>query len=819
MKNIKLTLVIIFTFVLNVFTYSAAYLGIPSSSGYSFYEYWSYIGSNNIDHWANHSETWYLNTSGWSNEGLSIGDVENQMIAAHNTWSSSQVSTTDLTFTYGYRTTDQWGEDGKCTIQMVQAGDPAYDYNGPFYGGNSGGGGITIIKVNANYELIEADILQNGKNQNWNLTKVLWNITHEIGHTIGLADLPINQPETMSIYCSGDPSTLELDDIAGVSFLYGGKITENTSLSYYTANYFNWDVEVVNGNTLTIPSGATLKFANGVGLNVKGNLTAAGNPSQLITFTSKSGSTPGSWGTITFSGSSASNLNYARVTFGGGIQCMNGANVTIQNSYIDTCTNGIYIYNSAPQILTNHILEPQQNGIYGEASGMYPSVIDNTIIKTTASGSYYHNYQGIWFTNNTTVYAAHNDVSGFLWGAYFSGGVHAIFNTSSYVTHNPNNRFRYNSYGIAAGYGSYCYAGVSYNLSFYNSIHDNTTYDAYSYQNSTVIAQSDYWGTNGPKQYVEYGSVLDISNNLSSDPWGTSSNSPAIKQTNNLLTASYSTSANRSQVIQPADSNLSDIFAGISFENAGRIEDAIACYKNMIANDNNAGFALTELAAINNKYSRNDMLSYFANIPVVNKHYPLALKLIADNDLQNNKFDEAISIYDKLITNYPNDYQGINAKFEKLFAYLNIKNDKIKATQILSNIKAMNLTDQEWAMRTEAAEGLLGLAGNSATKNQAATSNQNNEVNNPPKEYALFANYPNPFNPSTIISYQIPKDGMVTLKVFDALGREVKTLVNGFKSQGRYSVSFDASKLASGVYFYKIESGSFQSVKKMMLLK
>ncbi|MHB1688279.1 MAG: T9SS type A sorting domain-containing protein, partial [Ignavibacteriaceae bacterium] len=85
--------------------------------------------------------------------------------------------------------------------------------------------------------------------------------------------------------------------------------------------------------------------------------------------------------------------------------------------------------------------------------------------------------------------------------------------------------------------------------------------------------------------------------------------------------------------------------------------------------------------------------------------------------------------------------------------------------------------------------------------------------------YQLAQNYPNPFNPSTQIQYSIMKPGLVSLKIYDILGRQVATLVNQFQSQGSYTVSFDASKLASGVYFYKIESGSFQSVKKMMLLK
>jgi hypothetical protein len=85
--------------------------------------------------------------------------------------------------------------------------------------------------------------------------------------------------------------------------------------------------------------------------------------------------------------------------------------------------------------------------------------------------------------------------------------------------------------------------------------------------------------------------------------------------------------------------------------------------------------------------------------------------------------------------------------------------------------------------------------------------------------YDLSQNYPNPFNPSTTIKYQIPNDGNVTLKVYDILGREVTTLVDEFKNEGRYEVNFNASKLASGVYIYKIQSGDFISSKKMLLIK
>jgi Ni,Fe-hydrogenase III small subunit len=91
--------------------------------------------------------------------------------------------------------------------------------------------------------------------------------------------------------------------------------------------------------------------------------------------------------------------------------------------------------------------------------------------------------------------------------------------------------------------------------------------------------------------------------------------------------------------------------------------------------------------------------------------------------------------------------------------------------------------------------------------------------NHVPGEYKLGQNYPNPFNPSTTISYSLPKAGDVKLVVFDMLGREVATLVNGFVDAGNHSVDFDASNLSSGVYMYKIQAGDFTDTKKMVLMK
>lgn len=86
-------------------------------------------------------------------------------------------------------------------------------------------------------------------------------------------------------------------------------------------------------------------------------------------------------------------------------------------------------------------------------------------------------------------------------------------------------------------------------------------------------------------------------------------------------------------------------------------------------------------------------------------------------------------------------------------------------------------------------------------------------------DYSLSQNYPNPFNPVTVISYALPKAGHVSISVYDALGREVAQLIHGEQNAGRHTVNFDASKLSSGIYLYKMTSGTFSETRKMILMK
>ena len=114
--------------------------------------------------------------------------------------------------------------------------------------------------------------------------------------------------------------------------------------------------------------------------------------------------------------------------------------------------------------------------------------------------------------------------------------------------------------------------------------------------------------------------------------------------------------------------------------------------------------------------------------------------------------------------------------------------------------------------------------------NSVATSAYSNEVNVTltgiksdgtalPDRFAVSQNYPNPFNPSTVIMYQVPVNSLVTLKVYDVLGKEIQTLVNKHMSAGFYSATFVASTLPSGVYFYRMQAGKFSETRKLMVVK
>ena len=96
---------------------------------------------------------------------------------------------------------------------------------------------------------------------------------------------------------------------------------------------------------------------------------------------------------------------------------------------------------------------------------------------------------------------------------------------------------------------------------------------------------------------------------------------------------------------------------------------------------------------------------------------------------------------------------------------------------------------------------------------------ENQNITTVPQSFTLFQNYPNPFNPSTTIAYLLPEESFVTIKIYDVLGKEIKTIVNRKQSAGEYKIQFDGSQTASGIYFYHMRAGDFAGMRKLVLVK
>jgi tetratricopeptide (TPR) repeat protein len=572
------------------------------------------------------------------------------------------------------------------------------------------------------------------------------------------------------------------------------------------------------GGNLTILPGSNLFFRNNSFLEAFNPLYAVGTHINKIKFDKDDISE--TWGPLLFMSSYASSsvLDNVIVKNCSGIQCSSGADVTIKNSLIDYGYHGIYIYNSAPHIIDNTIIEPYGNGIYGEANGKSPLIKGNTIKKITRNPN---NFQGIYLLNFTNPFITNNDIQGFAYGIYYGGGGSGIFTDGSYSTPIRNNRLTNNNSGLAVAWGSYLIAGSNNRAPAYfahnNSIYDNNNADALVYQSGTVIGKQNWWGSN-PIFVVTSNGYLDASNPLLSDPWeGIQRQQRDDEQMPMIFRGGDST-------------GIDDIIAGLDLEYNNNISEAVKHYKKMIRDISHPKFALGRLAGINNRFSINNILNYLEILLNTNISFkPAVLNIIAGMYLDANRYEDAMQLYDLIILGYTDSYDATNALFEKFFAALHYKNDLSLASQLLSQLQSLNYTDEDFLMRLAVAELMLnGTSSNRLLKGRISDS-KNNDADLP-KEYSLLGNFPNPFNPTTTISYALPFNSSIELIIYDIMGAKVKSFVIPSQSSGYQKIVWDGKNengnlVSSGAYLYRIVAKSlennevFVKAAKLMLLK
>jgi hypothetical protein len=435
----------------------------------------------------------------------------------------------------------------------------------------------------------------------------------------------------------------------------------------------------------------------------------------------------------------------------------------VSNSAISYCTNGLYLYGSNPSIYNNNI-HNNTYGIYLLSSS--PNIYDNFIQNNTAQG--------------INCSASSNPAVGNGSGA--------------------GNNFNQNNYGVFCWNNSA--PNLGYNSTGYNDL-TNTNYNVYNMSSNGIYAMNNYWGDTNPTNFKIAGiSSVVITGYKSSSQYVPT---PPLNKTSSNIYASDTVSI-------PLLSELDKANQYIASNNL--VQARVICL-NLINNfpDNCVSFnalnLLKETFPANQIDSVKNLYKSIFNRNIKKKINAIAGLVLAEIDTVNRLF-----LLDNVISSYARDSVLELALFDKFICYYFDKSDKQNALSVLTKLDNMFPLSQG-DIEAHQILGDENYYGMDVNKKQTLPNSAVQTITG----YTLNDNYPNPFNPSTIISWQLAAGSFVTLKVYDVLGKEVKTLVNERQEAGTHSISFDGSTLSSGVYFYQLRAGSFLWTKKMLLTK
>lgn len=540
-------------------------------------------------------------------------------------------------------------------------------------------------------------------------------------------------------------------------------------------------VTVPSGVTLTIKAGATVKIAPDANLIVYGKIIAKGTASQPITFKRKN--TWDKWGKILLYGD---NNDFEYCTFDGGtynVQLNSSENNTFDHCVFKLAQErGLDIYNHSEALIKN-------SEFYWHYYPLYVSSYNDVIL----IGNDFHNSDyGIYSSTGNYILGYGNVIED-----HMSYGLKTA--NSDNIHFGVPGEWSGKNTIINNGYPNvYKYSGSPLLIFDEACIHTSSGCEIYVYGSPYISAMEVWWGGGSPN-YCGGGTINNMYP-LSSKPFW-----EGIPQNDMNPQYMYKSAPGIS------NENLPDRFRGI---------EGVSALKNKLqdkaVSDNEKIEALRDLYGMlradyrENSYSERERFYNFIEENIL----PNAKGEFADVALHyqalwmalQGKYNQAIHLYEKLLAVVNED--GELEVMVNLTTLYHLNGQDMEAKRMLSSISSKYGYEEELIANLTA-----DISGDGSQMDKNAEAVQ-------PKEFQLFNNYPNPFNPVTRISYSIPRSALVTLKIYDVLGRQIQTLVNEVQEANNYSVNFDATNLSSGIYFYTLQAGKdFVETKKMLLVR
>jgi tetratricopeptide (TPR) repeat protein len=618
--------------------------------------------------------------------------------------------------------------------------------------------------------------------------------------------------------------------ISGVSntFITSGTLTSDTT--YWCGDiHITGSITVPSGKTLIVNPDAIVSFPNNASLIVNGDLNASN-----CTFRSQSGTSPNSWGNIELSGSGASDsyIQNTNIQYGSGIQVLNDPNFEITDCDFTDNQRSIYTYNSTGLIQDNYITTNSTgHGIQMDGASSV-DCLSNVVVKTNHSGV------GIYYGGGSSGHVWQNDITGWGWGIGAIWGSSPTSYSSSSFT--KNNRVTNCDDGLMVYRDSYPIFGQPTNPYYrYNSLYDNTinasvgmSYTSYS---SSLTAYDNWWGSTSPNTSlfsVGPNGYLGYNPYLTSDPWNgaplpSEVQQPIVKDTAIALAKSTSTassvkdqSENTSiSSIGNSSADIDSILIGINLRNQNKYKEAMDYFISYLSRHPDNQRAYVELYDCADSETIPIIINFFKSLPKqASNDNQLLLSYLY---LKQGEINLAKKVNDMIIAEGSNTSLAERAMINN--AYIDLFNENNLDDAVKLYNQAVNKPQLSTPRELADLQNTIGASIVAGGKNISDYPSLEKKIATKeiiPNKYALLENYPNPFNPTTTIAYDLPVTSRVEITIYDILGKEVRRFDISSQSAGRQGVVWNGrndnnEEVSSGVYLYHFKATALESKTKV----